>query len=369
MDLFRFLNPNAPTLLEQGEVVSGLTNIMWIERYREAGEFSLTAKVDSDIRNLLPIGTFVSHVDTEEVMIVENHEISDDKGSASEITVTGRGYETFLENRIVGANRIFPSSGILPEYTLAVGPAWQQVKTLIENHILSSNVYDPNDAVPYVSVLSTVPTAGNVDARIIERGDLYSRLLEILAFSSLGIKVVRPGSSSPLGPTSQNAAFVIHEGVDRSANIIFSNDIGDIKSADYLWSNKRVKNCALVTGRWLETMVKATLSGYDRRVMHVDASDIDNAYTTEPVGVDRTIVLNNMIARANQALANQQEIAIAKVEASRILGVYTYGVDFGVGDLVMVDGGYDETTIMRVSEYVRIEDKNGESGYPTLSMF
>ncbi len=42
MDLFRFLNPTAPTRLEQGEIINGLTSIMWIERYREAGEFTLT---------------------------------------------------------------------------------------------------------------------------------------------------------------------------------------------------------------------------------------------------------------------------------------------------------------------------------------
>ncbi len=216
MDLFRFLNPNAPTRLEDGEIIDGLTDIMWVERYRDAGEFTLTAKVDSNIRNLLPIGTFISHVDTTEVMIVENHEINDDKGSASEIIVTGRGYETFLENRIVGANRAFPSSGVLPEFTLGIAPVWAQAKALLESHILAAYVLDPKDAIPYVSVLSTVPTSGNVDARIIERGDLYSRLLELLAFSSLGIKVVRPGPSSPLGPTSQNAAFVIHQGVDRA---------------------------------------------------------------------------------------------------------------------------------------------------------
>ncbi len=341
---------------------------MWIERYRDPGEFSLTARVDSNIRSLLPVGTFISHVATDEVMIVENHEINDDLGLTSEITVTGRGYETFLENRIVGANRVFPSSGLLPEYTLALGPAWQQALTLIENHILAANVLDSNDTLPYVSVLSTVPASPNVSARVINRGELYYRLLEVLALENLGLKVIRPGLLSPLGSSSPNTAFVIHKGVDRSDTVIFSNEAGDIKSADYLWSNKKVKNCALVTGRWLETMVKRPDSGYARRVMYIDGSDIDGTYTSEPIGVDRTTVLNNMTARANQLLIGQKEIALAKVETSRTMGTYTYGVDFGVGDIVMVDGDYNETSKRRVSEYVRIEDKNGESGYPTLTM-
>ncbi len=40
---------------------------------------------------------------------------------------------------------------------------------------------------------------------------------------------------------------------------------------------------------------------------------------------------------------------------------------YDVGDIITVDGEYNATTTMRISEYVEIEDETGDSGYPTFS--
>ena len=368
MDVFKFNNPTAPTKMEAGVIINDLKSKMWIERYAQAGEFKFVADAKSGIRTELPIGSFVSHVDTSEIMIVENHEISDNVNSNPEIVITGRGFETYFENRIVGSNRIHPSYDGVSEFILAPNYLWIQIATLIQQHIYATNLLDDDDAVPFVSAVVSVSGVGEVLSRSVKRGDLYTRMLELLAIENLGVKVIRPGPWSPLGAGSPNTAVMIHVGVNRTGEIIFSHDTGEIESADYLWSNKKNKNAALIAGRWVETEVTGPETLYNRRTMFVDASDIDNSYSVAPTGADLAAIVYAMRQRGLEALATQNDVALTKAQVSKNNKKAAYRKDFDVGDLISVHGSFNESTIFRVSEYVEIEDNTGSSGYPTLTV-
>lgn len=368
MDVFRFLNPTHPTLLGRGKLINGLKSKMWIERYRDPGEFEFTAKIEKDAQIQLPVGCLISHVGSTEVMMVENHEISEDPGSDTEVKITGRSFEAFLENRIVGANKDFPTdSSATLEYTLLPDYSWIQSEQMIKDHIYESNLFDPDDALPNVAVISTVTGTGVQEDRSIKRGDLHSSLLELLAVDDLGIKNVRPGPLSPLGWSNSDLAMVIHQGLDLRSEVYFSHLIGEVDNADYLWTNKAFKNAALISGRWIETTVKAVASGYDRRVMLVDGSDIDSSFTAAPTGSDRDLVLAIMQARGRALLLAQRNVVLVKTEATKNSTMYKYRENYDLGDIVTVEGQHSETAAMQVTEYVEIEDENGETGYPTLS--
>jgi hypothetical protein len=60
-------------------------------------------------------------------------------------------------------------------------------------------------------------------------------------------------------------------------------------------------------------------------------------------------------------------VAIIKAEPTKESTLHKYREHYEVGDVVTVSGAYSEVTTMRISEYVEIEDENGESGYPTLA--
>lgn len=368
MDIFRFQNPTDPAKMEDGKILNGFKSKMWVERYRQAGEFTLVASVDTGLRNQLPIGSFISHTGTSEIMIVENHEISDERGRETEVVITGRGFESFFENRVVGSNKAFPTSGGIPDYVLAADYTWNQAVELLSDHILASRLLDDGDSVPFVELLADVDAVSSSLARIVRRGDLYSALISLLEVDNLGIKVVRPGIWSPIGPASPNIAILIHKGVDRRAQVIFSYDTGEIERADYLWSNKKLKNTAMVSGRWVETLVETPTENHQRRMMLVDASDIDGAYSEPPAGVDLENVLSAMQQRGIEALAAQNSIALTKAEVSKDSTKAVYRKDFDLGDQITVSGDFNEQSGMRVSEYVEIEDENGDSGYPTLTV-
>ena len=363
MDLFKFPKCSGVELdILSGELVNGWDSLMWIERYRDFCEFELISKIDTDIQKTLPIGTLISHAESTEVMIVENHEINQQKGSEATIKITGRSFETFLENRIVGANQDWVGREmVIPEYLMAANYSWWQATTLINNHIREDFLWDSKDSFLNVRAVNGVEKDGVYEERVIKKGDVYSGAITLLEIDNLGIRTVRPNY------WNNELTIFIHDGEDKSSSVAFSYEYGDIDSADYLWSNKKLKNCAYILGRWVDQFIDSAEAGYDRRTMIVDASDIDNQFSEFPQGANLTAVINKLLIRGYEALAQQSNVAITNAKISSSSQTYKYRADYNVGDIVSVRGDYNTSARMRVIEHVEIADKTGESSYPTLT--
>jgi hypothetical protein len=365
MELFKFNFTTDATVLELGEAINRWTSVMWTERYRQAGEFELKGQLSSGLREFLPLGTLISHADTYEVMIVENHEIVEDKTNDPTIVITGRSLDSWLENRIIGVNQA-RTTPVVADVNLPANYTYVQAVSLINTHIQTpTNANDQLTNVQAQTFLST--TTGPNEIRPIARGPLYPELLKILAVDDLGIKTVRRNTFGVIGSSSQTI-FLIFAGVNRSSSVIFSWKSGDLDSAQYLFSNKPLKNSALVQGRFLQAMVDLGPIKYNRRIATVDANDIDGHLTAVPAaGAARDAIVAKMVTRGKQVLKSQQNITIGRTDISNI-PQYQYRKDYDIGDLVSLDGNFGQVAIMRIIENVEIEDENGESSHPTLSI-
>lgn len=366
MDLIKF-NGDSKDDLIRGEPINGAKSIVWVERYRGSGEFTIKANLSSGLRDYLPLGSVISHTKTLDAMIVENHEINEEVDSDPEITITGRSFDAFLDNRVVGANQDWTSPpdaiyeiGISEDYT------WNQIKLLIANHIDSAYVYQAQDALPFVEVQTDVSGSSVVEERIIKRGSLYDRVQELLAIDDLGLRVIRVNPFGLLGNNTKTT-FLIHAGRDKSSSVIFSSKTGDLETVDYLWSDKRLKNAALISGRFVETAIFGMSIGLDKRWMFIDASDLDDYLTEIPTGTDLDILRAKMQIRGYEVLNAQKLITIASAKISSNTS-YRYRKDYDIGDIVTVEANYGSIAKMRVIEYVESEDENGASEYPTLSL-
>lgn len=372
MDIFKFNQPGTQEVyLKHATLINGIKSVMWVERYRDPCEFKIVAPVSSGIREILELGSFISHVNTFEVMVVESHEILDNEAGESEITITGRSLEVLLEQRVVGAHQEFPlDPGLeLAEYGLTENVTWEQCLQLVREHAIEGYVIDENDAFIGLRIgHQVVLGVGEEIYRPVKRGILHKRLLEIMEVDNLGIRSERPNPLSPFEMEPDVVGIFIHKGTDRTRQVNFSYTDGDFGNAQYLWSKKKEKNAALVTGKWLETMwADSAYSGADRRVMMIDASELDESYSDPPTDPERSEIIGKMETLARQTLAAQRSVAIAKVEIEPNSDRYMYRRDYQVGDLVGVDGEFDTQAVMKVTEYVEIEDETGERGYPTLS--
>ena len=365
MELFRF-NTGAsgdPTVLEQGEAINRVKSVRWSERYMEPGEFEITAQLSSGLRDFLPIGTFISHNNTLEVMIVENHEIKESEEEDPIVVITGRSLEVYLENRIVGAH-LARASSTFTEYELAAANSWTQAVKLINDHIVSPPA-NANDVFGNVVAVTDITGTGTSAARVIKRGNVHQRLMELLEVDNIGVRTERRNTFP--GGDDTRTLMKIHKGENKAASVIFSWKAGDLASADYLFSNKKLKNSALVQGRYVNTVVDTGPIKHDRRMMIVDADDIDGNLGSAPTGATLTAVINKMIVRGQQELKAQKQITISRADISN-LNRYNYREDYYVGDLITLDGNWGQIAVMRVSEYAEIEDETGESGHPTLSL-
>jgi hypothetical protein len=116
VDIFRLIN-NGSTWAN-GQLVHDIDTKLWVERYRSAGEFKFTGSPTTDLRAALPVGALISHTNTYDIMIVENHEIVEDKTKDPILTISGRSLASFLEQRVATENH----QGFDPP-----GPTWSSV--------------------------------------------------------------------------------------------------------------------------------------------------------------------------------------------------------------------------------------------------
>lgn len=360
MQLFKFNPITNPTILESGQTINGATSVMWVERYREPGEFEIVSPLSAGIKSFLPLGTLISHVSTLEVMIVENHEIEETNAEDPILTTTGRTFDSYLENRIVGVDWARFSSTVT-EVGLDIGSISNQVAMLIGMSITDGAA---NDNLPYV-VATYDAESPTVSSRSIKIGPLDQRVRELLAVDDLGIKTIRKNNFG-VG-SSTNTWLHIYHGIDRTREVIFSWIGGDLEQAQYLYTIKNLKTSALVVGKWVQTIVDGPEIEYDRRFMLVDASDLDDQLDAAPTGATLTDLLAKMAIRGQEALQAQSKITLTQADASNV-SKYRYRVDFNVGDIIRLDGNYGEITNMRVTEFTEIQDENGDSGHPTLQL-
>lgn len=365
MDIFKFNPTGEQTVLERGQFINGIERKLWVERYRDAGEFSFEAPLSSGVRELLPTGTLISQIDSMDVMIVESNEIIEVTDEDPTIIITGRSFVSYLENRIVGANVGRVSPEVLP-MVISASTTWEQITTVIVLHIDPDLQVEEGDGIDNVNCDDDDVTLTGTES--IERtfsGTVWSAVSDLLPVDDLGIKTVR---INPFGLGDDDETRIkIHNGVDRSADILFSWKHGDLSSLNYLTSQKGLKNSAVVVGQYVYVVVDEGPDKYDRRFMHIEAKDIDGHYGSMPSGGDLFDISVKLAIRGLQTLRKQKQISISQADISETTR-YQYRRDYNIGDLVTVDGNFDSSAVMRIVEYAEIEDENGVSGHPTLEI-
>jgi len=365
------------TYYNQGAVVGSWDTIIWTERYLDAGDFTLTStKVDA-IRALLPIGTLISHQDTGEVMMVEDHDIQGASlidGTPDAIKVTGRSVEQIaMENRLTymnlsgggalgfGYDSSYPDiNPFAPSYILSVDNAWAHAVQLMTDSMVSSLIRTEEN-VPNLAVRSTISSADPTPvARNLKSYSLVvDAIKDMLSSINAGVRTERPNVSH------STLDFVVHAGADVSADVIFYWDRGDLKSARYFMSNRDGKNVAYVITQTVSYRIHDTSeAGLNIRMIKVDASDWQTTYSTSPTEED--LITNTLAPRGRDALSQHTGATVVEATASAT-PEYKYGSDYNIGDLVMVRGNYGVESVMRVTEYAITVDGEGEHGFPTLA--
>jgi Siphovirus ReqiPepy6 Gp37-like protein len=364
VDMFRFTpNPSSPTTLVGGEYINGYLSAMWVERYQDCGEFQIKAKLSSGLREFLPLDTFISRPCTFEVMVVENHEITDNDDIDPILTISGRSMFSILDRRVVGVFQMRQSMSPA-QYQLSSNLTSYQTVNMINEHIYSAS--DGGDRFDNISASSSISSEPNSPTRSIKFGDMLEAVKSLCAIDDQGFRTLRRSPFFIYNGTASSTVLTIYKGVNKTASVIFSYQRGDIDQATYLWTNKNYKTHAYIFGQQFYAFAEnPAITKLDRRMMTMDAGDIESHYPNPPSVQDQSWINGDMKNRGFQQLASQRKVTMAQVDISPFTS-YLYRRDYGMGDLVMVDGNFGVTQAMRVIEHVEIQDENGTSAHPTL---
>lgn len=375
------------TTYSGGEIINGLTSVIWVERYMEPGEITITCPPDPYLQEKLAPGTLVSHIDSQTVMMIETHTIDESKEGEITLEMTGRTIDVIaMENRVLTMDDpTFLSfvNGLSEEdftYNMVEDNAWAQAAKII-NEFLVSSISNTYQTYPNLEVINAVNgTEYPQSPRAFPKGTTVAKAVyDLLGSTGKGLRLIRPTRAWE----SNKLAFYIHDGQNKSNQVLFDWAAGDVEKARYVWSNKVYRNSAYVhtdeytyhIGKNLMVAWDSSLyldgidaSGWDLRVMSVDASDWKLGLTPPLSDLQKAFIRAILNARGKAELAKQKKISMIDATISST-SRYEYIHDYNIGDIVRVRGNYGVEADMRVVEFAVTSDANGDVGFPTLEEY
>ena len=360
------------TEFQDVDIIDSYESLIWTERYRECGDFELCTSMSHPyVSNLMP-GYYLTLLDSDHTMIIEDLDIKADPENGAKLIVTGRSLESILDRRIawyayVIEGNVQSKIESLFWYNIGEG-AYIRYNDVTYNRRVSNFVFQ-NTTDPAVADLTCERT--NL------RGEnLYNIVSVICKEKHLGFRIV-------LNSDNQ-FVFSFYSGVDRSYNqnerpyVVFSPNYDNLASSNYVEKTSPHKNAALILGAKTvhptsneETDTRSLIgdaAGLDRREIFVDATKVSTTYENDN-GKEATYTRDEYIplieAKAYEALAKNVKIVTFDGECETT-STYRYRQDFGMGDIVQIEDEYGHQATSRVVELIRSSDSSGEYAYPTF---
>jgi len=330
----------------KSEVIDGYESLIWTERYSEYGDFELLTSPTLKMRGFLKMGTMLSIEESDRIMIVESVYVTKIDGKNT-LKASGRSFEAVLEDRAV-------RPGSYEWYVRST--TGDIVRDMVWRICVVGNAFSPNDVIPDLEAQNLSTSTKIIDTTV-KFQSVYAAIKELCDAESLGFKITLHGGNPRL-------QFTVYSG-DIRQGVVFSSKLDTLTNPSYLLSQESYKNIAYVYCKTGVYIVPAPgtdidIQGVKRRVLAVDANDID---TTQVTAAE----FQNMITqRGLEALAEHRLIKAFDGEIP-LDAPYLYNRDYFQGDIVLLLGDNDATQAVRITEYIWAYDAEGGRSYPTFT--
>lgn len=353
---------------EMVAILDTYKSLIWTERYNKTGDFEYHTAVDKELVRMMTLGKYLMLDDSYVAMIVETIKIDTDATNGNSFIVSGRSVDSILDRRIVWNQTDLNS----------------KIETAIER-LLNENVINP--AIPerkmpgFVFQSSGDPRLDDIHVDKQFTGDNLLEAIQTLCQTN------NVGYTVACNPDNPDARFIfqLYLGEDRSYDqernpwVIFSPGFDNLLGSNYTGSTKLLKNVAHIKGegegsdrKTYTIVLDNNPTGISRRELYVDARDIsqdsDN-YTEDgtQIKIPDAEYNEKLRARGMEKLAECENEESFTGESEVVEGVFVYGRDFFMGDLVQVENEYEMTDKVRVTELIRSGSATGFTVYPTFT--
>lgn len=350
--------------LRRTEIVEQFESMIWTERYSAFGDFQLDIVPALADKALVTQGTYLGIDKSDRTMYITSVSDEVDDEGKKVLRIKGKSIEAFLEHRPNGYG--YMSSPYNTSIVYGPGTPGSILRWLVQN-FLRTNTNVATDIFPFLQAENYSATGRleeySTEVTVSTSPDsLYNSMKDLADTYNLGFRIRRPADDSKL-------YFDIYRGYDRTTAqsvrdaVVFSEQLDNLTNTATITSDDSFKNVAYVFAPNGFQVVysggaDATTSGFDRKVLIVDASDIETAAGST--------LDSQLLQRGMQELAKNRSIIAFDGEIRP--NAYVYGTHYGLGDLVEKRSDAGAITQMLVSEQIFISDKEGDRSYPTLSM-
>lgn len=304
--------------LRRAAVIDRFESMIWTERFSAWGDFELHIFSTAEMRRLLPAGTRLAMSDSYRVMTVELVENTTDSEGRAMLKVSGRSLEALLDERV--ARNTFADLSTTPKWVLTGTPG--NIVRMIFDNILRTNTNFPDDELPFLVAGSLFPAGNILEPDVVITLELslttvYKAIQEICNAYDLGFRIVRNFDESEL-------FFDVYSGNDRTtlqnvlAPVVFAPDLDNLTNISEITATANFRNVAYVfhpISVQIVTIdgVSVEVEGFDRRVMEVDASDIE----APELEYTLTTVQTDAITAAKALSSNQSDVVALEKLNSR----------------------------------------------------
>jgi len=368
-------------LLRRTELVEGFESYIWTERYSDLGELQIVAPSSQQFRNLLPSGTFLGLSESRRVMQIETVEDVESEDGTKKLKFTATEITNIFKDRIA-------MTGIAGTEV----NTWRKTATprgIIEalfDYVCRFGTSDAGDELPLL-VSGSLYAAGNLpedtDTYTVERptGPLFDAIKEIADVWDLGFRMYK-------GDDDGTLYFDVYKGNDRTTNqstlnaVIFSEELDSLQSVSELTSVAKSKNVAFVKNDYYTVVVygagaSATTSGFAKRTLNVDASDIRYFERTNTIPSDSEIAINKAIglkeALTAQKDALQKLLDKVRFDAGEAAVITAFTTDMVTatlltsGEKTLIDAEVTASTALEATEYTNMVNALVQRGEEELA--
>lgn len=378
-------------------IIEDYSSLIWTERYYGDSDVEIIFPVSLavEITQKLPLNSFLSLDESLEPMIVETFIREGNQIKAQGISVL-----SWLNNRFIRTSEKHQAQTWYLEDLKAGEILW----TMIHGMCFSDSPYldgtiDIGLPVEILSKLKipelglhSYDTTGPKLSAAIPFGRLYDEMRKIAESEKLGMQILlekylNPDAEQPLG--YRNYRGVDHTraqdpDVPQNEIVQFSASLNSLGNVKELLSQTRYKNLAFAFAPNLRGVEPANFitptegsvfglaieegsegfSGFDLRAEQIFVDDVvDDTRTGSPT-TDLNegtfdLLYNILNDRAKTELSNNPIINVVDGDIVET-GQFEYGRDYGLGDLVEIQGSDGSISSVMVTEHIRANTSSGE---------